>query len=284
MSGTRCSDLSREAGESLAATATAAENWLLVEVRGGWSRDVGKSEALSEAARDAVSVWLEATPRSRLLFVRRPSRTVGPVVAFVVHAPESGGTVRRLELAGLDDLAAVDLARDGEVTNAPLVLVCCHGSRDACCALRGTAVFGELARGLADEQLWMSSHQGGHRFAANVIVLPSAVQLGRIEPTEAMPVVTGVLEGRIALGRYRGRTCHEPVVQAADRAVRTSMGIEGIGDLRLMGSSGSTVRLRGADGAEHVVEVSESPGPSVPVSCGLDPEPQTALGGRLVSA
>lgn len=283
MSDARCSDASREAGESLAASATTTEHWLLVEVRGGWSRDVGKSETLPEAARRAVTGWLEATPRSRLLFVRRPSRTTDAAAAFVVHAPESGGTVRRLELGGLDDLAEVDLAVDGELTDAPLVLVCGHGSRDACCARRGTAVFGALADVLGEEELWLSSHQGGHRFAANVVVLPAAVQLGRVEPDEAARTVGDVLRGRIDLRHFRGRTFYDAVVQAADQAVRGSAGLDALDDLRLVHVSGPVVRLRGADGVEHVVEVSEAPGPTVPVSCGLDPEPQTVLRGRLVT-
>lgn len=278
----RCSDLSRATGESLTATATTAEHWLLVEVRGGWSRDVGRSEALPEPAREAVSAWLERRPGSRLLFVRRPSRTSGSSLAFVVHAPESGGSVRRLELDTLDDLESVDLALDGDPSDAQLVLVCGHGSRDACCARRGAAVFGALAAALGEEELWISSHQGGHRFAANVLVLPAAVQLGRVDPEEAPQVVAHAVEGTVALDRYRGRTCHSPLVQAAEHAVRASTGLARSGDLRLVDVSGATVRFRGADGMEHVAEVTEAPGPSVPVSCGADPEPQPAFAARLL--
>lgn len=284
MTEARCSDASRAAGEPLAATATTSERWLLVEVRGGWSRDVGRSEALPAVARDAVARWLEETPGSRLLFVRRPARSAGGALAFVVHAPEAGGTVRRLELGDHAALADVDLDVDGEVVSTPLVLVCGHGARDACCARRGTAVFGALLDALGEEELWLSSHQGGHRFAANVVLLPAAVQLGRVEPGEAARVVGGVLAGRIDLDRYRGRTCHDAVVQAADHAIRVSAGLDGVGDLRLLDVSGSTVRLCGADGTVHVVEVSEAPGPAVPVSCGLGPEPQAVLVGEVVTA
>lgn len=282
MSDSRCSYVSRAAGELLTATATTAEHWLLVEVRGGWSRDVGKSEALPEPARKAVSAWLEQTPGSRLLFVRRPARTMGPFLAFVVHAPESGGSVRRFSLDSLDDLASVDLSRDGDASGAQLVLVCGHGSRDACCALRGTPVFSALAPGLGDEELWISSHQGGHRFAANVVVLPAAVQLGRVEPEEAAEVVARALEGRIELGRYRGRTCYEALVQAAEHEVRASEGFDRLDDLRLVNVSGSAVRFRGSDGAEHAVEVAGELGPSVMVSCGTDLEPQPAFTARLL--
>lgn len=279
----RCSDMSRTAGEPLVATATVAEHWLLVEVRGGWSRDVGTSDALPEAARAAASAWLERAPASRLLFIRRPARTAGPHLVFVVHAPESGGSGRRFELGSLDDLATIDLESGGAAHDRPLVLVCGHGSRDACCALRGTATFGALAPGLGDEEAWISSHQGGHRFAANVIVLPHAVHLGRVEPSEAEQVIGRALAGSIDLGRYRGRTCHAAPVQAAEHAVRSVHGLERLDDLRLLEHSGSTVRFRDAAGREHAAEVTETAGPSVPVSCGSDPNPQPALAARLRS-
>ena len=282
MSSARCSEISRAAGESLAATATTAERWLLVEVRGGWPRDVGKSEALPDAARDAVSAWLAGTPRSRLLFVRRPARGSGPSLAFVVDAPESGGSVRRFELETLDELVDADLVGGGDPVEARLVLVCAHGSRDTCCALRGTAVFGALAPGIGEEELWISSHQGGHRFAANVIVLPDAVQLGRLDPEEAPGVVSDALEGTIRLDRYRGRTCHDPVVQAAEHAVRSSAGLDRVGDLRLLDVSGSTARFAALDGVEFAVEVAGAEGLTLPVSCGADPEPQPALSARLL--
>lgn len=282
MSDARCSDLSRAAGEALAATATMAEHWLLVEVRGGWSRDVGTSEALPGPAREAVSAWLEAMPRSRLLFIRRPSRVSGPSLAFAVQAPESGGRVRRFALDSLDDLARVDLALDGEPWNAPLVLVCGHGSRDACCALRGTAVFGALAPTLGEDELWISSHQGGHRFSANVLVLPAAIQLGRVEPDEAPRVVGAALEGRIELERYRGRTCFEAPVQAAEHALRLSAGLDRVDDLRLLESAGATTRFVDVHGIAHRAEVVETAGPSVPVSCGAEPEGQRVLTARLV--
>ena len=58
----RCSDVSELAGELLGATATHAENWLLVEMPGTWDRDVGNGAGLPEVARRAASEWLERTP------------------------------------------------------------------------------------------------------------------------------------------------------------------------------------------------------------------------------
>lgn len=276
----RCSELSELAGESLGATASTTQSWLLVEVPGTWSRDVAAGDGLPEAARRSVRAWLERTPASRLLFIRRPGRSrTRRELVFVVHAGAPRAEVRRLELAQLDD---VDLHESGsDETAEQLVLVCGHGTRDACCALRGTAVYGALASSLGPDQLWISSHQGGHRFAANVLVLPSGVQLGRISAAEAPAVVAEALAGRIALEHFRGRATFSPEVQAADIAVRGAFGLEGIDDLQLVTAEGGTVRFSDTSGREHVATVERHPGPVVPASCGAEPEPQAVFTARV---
>ena len=282
MSGERCSEISLGAHESLVATATTAERWLLVEVPGSWPRDVSAVGALPTAAAGAVATWLEQTPGSRLLFIRRPGRSPAQSLVFVIRAAESSVEVRRIELEDTDELADVDLARDGDRTDQQLVLVCGHGSRDTCCALRGTAVYGALAERLGDEELWVSSHQGGHRFAANVLVLPSGLQFGRVDPAEAASVVVRALQGRIELDRYRGRTCYESMVQAAEWAVREARELEGVESLRLTGVEGPVVRFRGLDGLEHAAQVEEAIGPSVPASCRAEPAPRTVFSALVV--
>ena len=279
----RCSDLSELAGELLGATATHAKNWLLVELPGTWNRDVGGGAGLPEPARRAASEWLERTPSSRLLFIRRPGRArPAAALAFVVHAGESRRVVRRFELVSPGDVSEVDLVGGGEETDAELVLVCGHGTRDACCALRGTAVYGALTARLADDELWLSSHQGGHRFAANVLVLPAGIHLGRLAPESAAAVVADALAGRIDLAHYRGRVAYPAGVQAAELAVRYAEGIETVADLHFVAVEDAIVRFRGLDGREHAAVVEERVGPAVPASCGGDPEPQAGYAARVV--
>jgi hypothetical protein len=273
MSG-RCADLSRTAEEPLAATATTAERWLLLEVRGGWARDVGDAGALPPAAQSAVAGWLAASPRSRLQFIRRPGRDGEPLLAFVVRSEEGAAEVRRVELDEHAQLADVDLDSCGGAVDGSLLLVCGHGSRDRCCALYGTPVFTTLAERLSEEELWISSHQGGHRFAPNLLVLPVGLQFGRVPADDAALLAARALAGRIDLDRYRGRTCYVGRVQAAEIAVRRAAGLEGVAEVRLEAVADSTVTLRTWDGGEWAVVVDELDGPSVPASCGAEPEPQ----------
>jgi hypothetical protein len=255
---------------------------MLVEVPGAWPRDVSIPGPLPERAHAALEQWISATPRSRVLFLRRPGSSSSRPHVFAVHSDETTREVRRIGVERLEDLADADLDSDGEGVDASLVLVCGHGSRDRCCALRGTAVFDALRRELPHDGLWISSHQGGHRFAGNVLVLPAAIQLGRVAATAAASVAANAVAGRIDLAHYRGRTYYDGLVQAAEHAVREATGLLGADDLRLDTIDGSVVRLRDREGTVHAVAVEETEGPTVPASCGAPPEAQSAFSARLL--
>jgi hypothetical protein len=278
----RCADISEAAGEPISATATTAANWLLVEVRRAWPRDVADDGGLDARSAAKVAAWLEEIAGSKLMFIRRPGKVAGErLLAFVVRATETESHVRRLELDAAGGLGCVDLASDGTVVDGQLVLVCGHGTRDACCALRGRAVLGALAGDVAPDDLWLSSHQGGHRFAANVLLLPSGIQLGRVSPENAAPIVGDALAGRISLEHYRGRTAYTRREQAAERVVRESLGLVRASGLTLLGDDGTEVRFVDEGGREHRAVPEELAGPSVPASCGIEPEPQRHVAASL---
>jgi hypothetical protein len=130
--------------------------------------------------------------------------------------------------------------------------------------------------------VWVSSHHGGHRFAPNVLVLPLGIHLGRLDPPDARRVVEEAFEGRIDLAHYRGRTCYEPRVQAAEHAVREFAGLDRAEDLALTGLDDSVVRFRTVDGSEYAAAVEEIDGPVVPASCGAEPEPQRTFTARVL--
>lgn len=278
----RCADLSEAAGESLAATATHALDWLLVERPGSWPRDVSDGEALGATVRPIVAAWRATAPSSKVLFIRRPGRVSQRRAVFVVSAPEAAGRVRRIDVADLRELADVDLARDGTTVDGQLVLVCGHGTRDACCALRGSAVFGALGEHVSEDDLWLSSHHGGHRFAANALVLPAAVHLGRLAPASAANVVGQVLDGRVPLDHYRGRTAYTATQQAAERAVRESQELLRLTDLALAGEDGGGILFVDRSGKEYLAATEDVDGPTVPASCGAQPELQRHVAARLV--
>ncbi len=165
----------------------------------------------------------------------------------------------------------------------PFFLVCVHGRRDRCCARLGRPVYDALAPHVDAERLWQSSHQGGHRFAANVLVLPHGVQLGRVRPEDAASVATSIAGGRIPLAHYRGRTVDAPRAQAADVEVRRVLALDGIDDVRALRDDGSVVDVA-ARGTILRVRVEEVEGPTLPASCGAQPEPTRHFLARVESS
>jgi hypothetical protein len=274
-----CSALAREADLALAGTATQARRWLLLEHGGPWGREAAVDTELPDVVAAALARF-----DGRVLLVRRPGRaTANGPVAFLATTTEQGGELRRADLERLEDVADLDPAVDGRPLDGSLVLVCTHRRRDPCCARRGVPVLNALRRHVAGELLWRSSHHGGHRFAANVLALPSGVQLGRVEPGHAEIVAATLADGRIPLDHFRGRSLHAPAVQAADAELRRSRRLDRVADVRLIGHEGDVVVL--ATPSEQVeLRVSEETGPVVPASCGAVPEPTVGLRARIVGS
>jgi hypothetical protein len=140
-------------------------------------------------------------------------------------------------------------------------------------------VFDALASEVDPTLLWQSSHHGGHRFAANLLALPTGIQLGRISPAQATAAATLLAEGRIPLEHYRGRTLYEPRAQAAEVEVRRRLGLDRVDDLELGGDDGERVTFVHATG-EVAVTVEERPGPVIAVSCGQEAEETVAFSVR----
>ena len=246
MTGRRpfCADLSRENDEPLAATASRVDHWFLIEYRGLWTRDALPGSGLSDQVKRHLRDQVGSVRHGRLLFIRRPDRRRRPeLAAFAVTSRPGQESLTRLEFASYEELRGVDL-RAGARAGHPLFLVCTHGKHDPCCARYGRPLYEALRDELDPDWVWQSSHIGGDRFAGNLVCLPEGLYYGRVGREAAGTVLDEHLAGRIELEHYRGRSAYTFPVQAAERYVRETVGLNGIGDLAL-----STVSKR-ADGWE----------------------------------
>ncbi len=268
-----CSDSSLQAGEPLAASASVADRWLLVEVRGAWGRDALTDSGLSSK----VHAYLGGFP-GKVILIRRPDRRRGVTVVHAIAGEAIGEAVRQ-ELQSLELLPDIDLSR-GERVDGAVVLVCAHGRRDACCARLGGRLFDALLPAIPPARLWQASHLGGHRFAPNVVVVPQGLQFGRVPIDRAVELARSIDAGRIPLDLYRGRTIYPQPVQAAELLVRTVTGHDGIADLRLVSHDPGRVTFSTPSGV-LTAHVEERPGPTVPASCGATPEPTSGWAASL---
>lgn len=265
MEGMRCADASLAAGEELGGTGIVATRWLCVESREAWGLD-----AVETGFPRAVSAWLGALD-AKVLAIRRPGHS-GPLTAFAAEITETGASLRRLELDDIGDLPGQDPWSEGARFDGPLLLVCTHGRRDACCSRLGIPVFHALEAVAGADRVWQCSHTGGHRFAANVIGLSHGIMLGRVEPREAAEVVGLLVDGRVLLTRYRGRSCYDASVQAAEVAIRHAHAIDRLDGLRAVEVNRDRIVFETAAGIRVEARVEETQGPVLPKSCGVEPE------------
>ena len=212
--------------ESSAASAPAnARAWLLIEHNGPWPEEAADAP-LPRPLRRLVARATELGVRLQL--IRRSGRERRPdVEPSAIYAGWTVGDspfLRRgdrsaaRQLTGeLDALAEGERPSFGESSTDPLLLVCAHGRRDVCCARLG----GPLARNLAQRfpgQVWETTHVGGHRFAANLVLLPHGLYYGPVAGTSATAAIAAYQRGEVLLDRYRGRAGQPRDVQEAGHA------------------------------------------------------------------
>jgi hypothetical protein len=102
-------------------------------------------------------------------------------------------------------------------------LVCTHAQRNACCARFG----GPLATQLAARypgQVFQTTHVGGHRFAANLVILPHGLYYGPVGVDLAVSAIGAYQRGTVAAGRYRGRAGQPKAAQEAEHELLARAG------------------------------------------------------------
>ena len=264
-------------GDPMLGTAFPASMLLLVEQPGPWGR-AGLADSRFDRATAHALIGRMDRHGVRVVAIRRPGRSVvtGPRRwAFSDCRP---GRERLLwghfedddELLGLD----VESVLEGRshpagraVTQDPasLYAVCAHGTHDVCCAIRGRPVAAALDRARPG-QVWESSHVGGDRFAANVLVLPSGLLYGKVVESAAGALAEAVDRGGVLHHHLRGRVGFQPDVQAAMAlAYQEHPGLR-VADIRAAGSTRiapdvTRVRLRLAG---ELVDVMVRAEPSAP--------------------
>ena len=220
----RCSDAARDRDDPFVATAPPARCWLLVEHPGPWGHQALGGAGFAPEVVDAIGAFCQARG-GRFQLIRRP-RTRGEPLAdrgrfALVDTTPGAESVRWGRVGSPDELPAAlaDVEAATAPSAEPVYLVCAHGRHDACCAMRGRPVAAELAAAYP-ERTWETTHTGGDRFAANVVLLPHGLVLGRVPATEAVAVVERYAAGEVDTVWVRGRSFLTPPAQAAQHHAR----------------------------------------------------------------
>ncbi len=227
-----CSQVSAGQAEPLYGTATRADVWIMVEYGGRWGAKAFAESDLPTAVKEHLAAAVEATPHTRLQFIKQPQHTGdGPVHVFVARASLGEPTLYAFTFDTLHDLTSVDFAAvaagdaayDAHLRSEPLFMVCTNGLRDRCCAKFGLPVY-EALQAAAGDAAWQTTHIGGHRFAPNMLFMPHALSYGHVAPEQIGTLVQAYREGEVVLSNLRGRTIYEKPEQAALYFLRSTTG------------------------------------------------------------
>lgn len=245
----RCSDGARERGDTMVGTAPPARRWFLVEQNGDWGRSAWEGLDCYDRAKEELRSRLESAG-ARLMLIRRPGArpepghptrrfclvdTDRPRPLLWGTAHSDGDLVRAVESFGTWPDAEATVPQAGE---PGIVMVCTHGLKDVCCAIRGRPVAAALAEEWP-EAVWECTHTGGDRFAANVVLLPDGAIYGGSDPASATADLRAHLAGAVDPTRLRGRCGLTPPAQAAVAASMRELGPMGWGEVVVTGQSGS---------------------------------------------
>lgn len=221
----RCSVAAEERGDPREGTAAPVPRWLLIEQPGPWhGRDALRQSGLDPAVGDMLATRATAAG-IRAMLIRRPGRTAAGTRRRWAYVDSRHGseTVRWGSYGADAELLELPLdGSAGEPSADPVYLVCTHGRHDTCCALRGRPVAAALAA-LRPEQTWESSHVGGDRFAANLVVLPHGLYYAHVSAQTVERFVRAYEDGRVEVPWLRGRSADSAAVQVADHHARLAL-------------------------------------------------------------
>lgn len=262
-----CSDV--QAGP-LPGTAKTGSVYVLLEWPGAWSRDVLDGATLGEELTARLKAHL-ARFKAQLLLVRHSSRErrqIDDHHVYLVFAEQAITEV--LHVDAPEDVLGLDLSGPGrngaQLREKPLVLVCTHGKRDRCCAVKGRSLIRELERD--DDIVWETSHIKGHRFAPTMLVMPWAYSFGRMSTEAAGAMIDHALAGEYFVPGNRGRGTLRAPAQVAEVAVAAELARAGepvrFGQLLV-----DATETRGAEATVTVSEAAPA-APAAPAAAGTD--------------
>ena len=223
-----------ECAEAMRGTApTATAGWLLIEHSGPWPGYGYPPDLPGELAATAERL-LRFGVRPQL--IRRTDR-VGRRGDGVRAVFVAGGSGARRWIERVDPALLTSRQAERRLSPAafcaprtpglgrpqgPLLLVCTHGRREVCCARYGRPVALALVARFGP-MVWETTHVGGDRFAANLVLLPEGAYFGRLDPDRAVRVAERALAGELDLDAYRGTAGRSEAAQRAEWRLRRAL-------------------------------------------------------------
>ncbi len=220
-----CTFVARKDREDPVPSAVRWDRCLAIEVDTPWSKEITGSSSFPPGILDSVRNYEERGSTLRVQGLMRDEEYSVPghtrilqaslarhagryeTAEYVVPSHLVGNVVDRL----LNDTAPDEDLKQycHDISGVRDILVCTHGSRDACCARFGYQVYRKLRDEYASAsdgnlRVWRTSHTGGHRFAPTLIDLPEGRYWAWVGNDSLNALLTREGSVEPMIGNYRG--------------------------------------------------------------------------------
>lgn len=301
-----CSELARQAPSTLHGTAIQVDMWLMLEYPRPWkAKALDDNELPAEVnahlAELAAQLADQYSVKLRVQFIKQSGSAETPTrIAYLADVRVNQQRMVRWEFHSVQQLLELTANQLHEFVLPPdtaserceeeIYLVCTNGQRDVCCARFGLPLY-ESLRVAQGHRIWQTSHLGGHRYAPNLLCLPSGVVYGFVDPDDGEQIVRQHDTGAVCVENLRGRSAFSAAAQSAEYFLRqhldAAVRLELVSHFQEAWDGGDSVVLTGPvriNENEHAVKVQLSFHAQIEVaiaSCGAK---EKSIGGyRLVA-
>lgn len=272
---------------TLAGSAVQVDVWLLVEYAYAWKPKALEDNILPSsvtAVFDRLNDEFKALGlRLRIQFIKQASSELHCPRLYFADGRDDTWQLLTTQLKGYEEfphLTAIELLEGRQLGFTPsleeIYLVCTNGQRDICCARFGRPLYSRLNEVYGD-RIWQTTHIGGHRYAPNLLCLPSGFVYGFVSPDLGVNLVQDHGKQKLDVGRLRGRSHYPPHVQAGEIFARQEHNLSRRDDVVCTSSPGSMDRVRvqiaGAE-SEEITLLKQSV-PNLPTDCEVKPKPSS---------
>ena len=239
-----CRDLCIARGEPIVGAGEVSARYVLLHwPRAHWRVPRINALNMPEVLSSAIIVASEAGIHVALVDGDNIAISCGP--EMLIDATPEMAAEAILRLSRNEPLANSDMIA---MDHRPTILCCTDSKMDACCARYGFATWKAL-KSAADPNVFrvlQSTHIGGCRFAASLLVLPQRERYGRLTPDHVPDFLASLRAGEPYLPAWRGEPSLEAVAQVADYHTRSYA--------QKMGLAAQPVLERIARDTEHAAE------------------------------
>lgn len=227
-----CFEHSINANEDMFATSPRTHLWILLEYNDSWEEKAFNTCKIDSEVKNHIRAFAGTEPKSRIQLIKNPNNHDGANIRLYVVITRPGETnLYEFTLSSYEDILDIDFEKslkEKTPITKYLILICTHGSYDECCSKYGLEIFNHLNGIQSDYEIWQTTHVGGHRFAANIVILPDGIFYGRVNPDNIDSIIETHSKNNLKLNTLRGICTNDPDVQAADYLLRKQKGVTGI--------------------------------------------------------